>query len=100
MFSGSDRSAFDKSCAKNQQCRALSADGLQRRVESLAAAAHLRANGGTTSADEGQMTAEDLAGAYSILKSQAEAVHGLQHVLTKVNRDMSILSESQVQQVH
>lgn len=46
------------------------------------------------------MTADDLAGAYGVLKSQAQAVTRLQHVLTRVNRDMSILAEAQTQQAY
>ena len=76
------------------------ADGLQRRVDSLASAAHLRANVGLTSSDDGQMTADDLAGAYDILKSQAQAVSQLQRVLTRVNRDMSILTDSHAQSAY
>lgn len=66
-------------------------------MDSLAAAAHLRASVDITTEDEVHVTAEDLAGAYEILQSQAQAITQLQRVLLRVNRDVSILADPPAQ---
>ena len=68
------------------------ADGLQRRVDSLAAAAHLQAHGAAVSEEAGQMSEQDLQGVYGILQSHSEAVTCLQRVLGRINRDIAVLA--------
>ena len=70
------------------------ADGLQRRVDSLAAAAHLQSHAGSAAEESSQMSDRDLSEVFTILKSHSEAVTRLQHVLGRVNGDMAVLAHS------
>ncbi|KAK9813332.1 hypothetical protein WJX73_000635 [Symbiochloris irregularis] len=75
-------------------------NGLQRRVDSLAAAAHLQSHAGSAPEDSSQMSEKDLAEVYSILKSHSEAVTRLQHVLGRVTSDVAVLAKAGKQKLH
>ena len=61
-------------------------------MDSLAAAAHLQAQGAAEPDGAGQMSDQDLQGVFGILQSHSEAVTCLQRVLGRITRDMAVLA--------
>ncbi|KAK9803867.1 hypothetical protein WJX72_000198 [[Myrmecia] bisecta] len=70
--------------------------GLQRRVDAVASAAHLRAGAPTSSsvaALDGRIAKESLEELFTLLQQHAEALARLQEVLRRNNRNLAIMAE-------